>query len=93
MSGSFSKFGRQWASRNDWPDPRHHQGDCRQYLAAQLSKTCRRPRVFKVHAGRRVHAVSKGSRVGMTVCDDGDVFLADTEGMKRPRGLGGRRRI
>ena len=28
----------------------------------------------------------------MTLCDDGDVFPADTEGMKRPRGLRGRGR-
>ena len=93
MSGRFSKFCRQRACSNKWPDPRHHQGDCRQHLAAEFSKACCRPRVFKVHARRRVHPVGKDSRVGMTLCDDGDVFPADTEGMKRPRGLGGRRRV
>jgi hypothetical protein len=29
----------------------------------------------------------------MAVCDDGDVFPADADGMKRPCGLGGRGRI
>ena len=38
-------------------------------------------------------AVSKRLRVSVTVCDDGDLFPADTEGMKRRSGLGGHGRI
>ena len=84
------KLRRQRPCRNNWPDPWHDQGDCRHHSAAQFSQECRRSRIFKVHAGRRVHSFSKGPRVGMAVCDDGDVFPADTEGMKRRSSLGGR---
>ena len=93
MSGRLPKFRRQRPCRNDGPDPWHHQGDCREHVAAQLSQACRYSRIFKFHAGRRVHPVSKGLLVGAAICDDGDLFPADTEGMKRCSGLGGQGRI
>jgi hypothetical protein len=93
MSSRFPKLRRQRPCRNNWPDPWHHQGDRRQHVAAQLSQASRRSRIFKLDAGRRVHPVSKSQRVSVTVCDDGDLFPADTEGMKRRSGLGGHGRI
>jgi len=86
------KLRRQRPSRNNWPDPWHDEGDCRHHVAAQFSKECRRSRIFQVHAGRRVHSFGKVPRVVMAVCDDGDVFPADTEGMKRGCSFGGRGR-
>ena len=55
--------------------PWHDQGDCRHHSAAQFSQECRRSRIFKVHAGRRVHSFSKDPRVGVAVCDDGECSL------------------
>ncbi len=89
MSCRLAKLRRQRPCRNNGPDSGHHQRDRRQHPAAQFSEDSRRPRIFQVHAGSRVHPRSKGPLVGMTLCDDGDVFLGDAEGMKRPRSLGG----
>ena len=93
MSSGFPQLRGQRPCGHDWPDPWHHQGDCRQHATRQLSEACRRRRIFKVYAGSRVHLIGKGPRVGMALCDDRDVLLADPEGMKCPRGLGGLGRI
>ena len=89
MSGRCPKLRRQRSCGNNWPDPWHNYGDCRHHSAAQFSQKRRRSRMFKLHARCGVHPFSKDPLVGMRVCDNRDVFLADTDGMKRRRSLGG----
>jgi hypothetical protein len=93
MPSSLPQLRGQRSGRHDWPDPWHHQGDGRQHTARQFSQARRRPRILKVYPGSRVHLISKDPRVGMTLRDDRDVLLADTQGMKRGRGLGCRGRV
>jgi len=89
MSGDFPKLRSERPRRNKWPDPRHHQSDCGQHAAAQLSQACRRPRIFEVDSGRRVQPVRKRLRIRMSVGEDRQGVPGYPEAMKRPRSVGG----
>jgi hypothetical protein len=89
MSGHFPELRRERPGRYNWPDPWHHQGDCGQHAAAQLSKERRRPRIFEIYSGRRVHPVGKRLRVRMRVGHDRDGLLDYSESVKRPRSVSG----
>jgi hypothetical protein len=82
-----AQLGRERAGGDDGPDPRKHDRDGGEHMAADFTEAGGRPGVLDLGARGRFHLVRQSALLLVTARDEREVFSREAEGAQLSRGL------